>query len=41
MTDDPSEYRWSSYHPTALGQPDKLLESPADYLRLGREPAER
>ena len=41
MTDDPSEYRWSSYHHNALGQPDKLIESHEDYLRLGAEPAER
>ena len=41
MTDDPSEYRWSSYHHNTLGQPDKLIESHADYLRLGTEPAER
>jgi hypothetical protein len=37
MTDDPSEYRWSSYHYNALGQPDKLIESHADYLRLGTD----
>jgi putative transposase len=41
MTEDPSEYRWSSYHHNALGQPDKRIESHADYLRLGAEPAER
>jgi putative transposase len=41
MTDDPSDYRWSSYHHNALGQPDKLIESHADYLRLGSDPAER
>lgn len=33
--------RWSSYHPNALGQLDKLIESHADHLRLGTEPAER
>jgi putative transposase len=41
MTDDPSEYRWSSYHRNALGQPDKRIESHVDYLRLGTEPAGR
>jgi putative transposase len=41
MNDDPSDYRWSKYHHTALGQPDKLIESHADYLRLGTDPAER
>ena len=28
LTDDPSEYRWSSYHHNALGQPDKRNELP-------------
>jgi REP-associated tyrosine transposase len=41
MIDDPSEYCWSSYHHNALGQPDKLIESHADHLRLGTDPAER
>jgi putative transposase len=41
MIDDPSEYRWSSYHHNALGQLDKLIESHVDYLRLGTDPAER
>ena len=41
MTEDPSEYRWSSYHRNALGQSDKLIESHANYLRLGSDPAER
>lgn len=41
MTENRPNYRWSSYHPTALGQPDKRVESHVDYLRLGTEPAER
>lgn len=41
MTDDPPEYRWSSYHHNALWQPDKLIESHADHLRLGTDPAKR
>ena len=41
MTDDPADYRWSSYPCNALGQWDPLIELHEDYLRLGREPAER
>ena len=41
ITEDPSEYRWSRYHHNALGQPDKLIESHTDYLRLGTDPVEQ
>ena len=32
---------WNCYPCNALGQPDLLIEPHEDYLRLGREPAER
>jgi Mevalonate kinase len=41
ITQGPADYRWSSYHCNALGQPDPLIEPHEDYLRLGTEPAER
>ena len=41
IMEGPAEYRWSSYPCNALGQPDSLIEPHEDYLRLGREPAER
>jgi putative transposase len=41
IMDSPADYRWSSYPCNALGQRDPLIDPHEDYLRLGREPAER
>ena len=41
LTDSPADYRWSSYLCNALGQRDPRIDPHEDYLRLGREPAER
>lgn len=41
MVDDPSDYRWSSYHKNAEGKPDQLVFPHELYQRLGRTQAER
>ena len=41
MCESPADYRWSSYHHNALGQPDKLVDPHQEYLLLGKEHAER
>jgi putative transposase len=41
MCESPSDYRWSSYHYNALGQPDKLVDPHQEYLLLGKETTER
>ncbi|MCA1803868.1 MAG: hypothetical protein LC646_00530 [Xanthomonadaceae bacterium] len=41
MTGAASEYRWSSYRATALGEEDPLLVPHEEYLRLGRDEAAR
>ncbi|MBN0989878.1 transposase [Amphritea pacifica] len=41
MVDFPADYRWSSYHATALGKEITLLTPHEIYLALGSTPAER
>lgn len=41
MCESPADYRWSSYHHNALGQPDKLVDPHQEYLSLGKEDPER
>ena len=41
MVDSPADYRWSSYHGTALGREISLLTPHDIYLALGRTAAER
>ncbi|MDN5848444.1 MAG: transposase [Nitrococcus sp.] len=41
MVGHPSEYPWSSYRHTALGQADELLSAHDEYRRLGKTDAER
>ncbi|HUW25681.1 MAG TPA: transposase [Gallionella sp.] len=37
----PQDYRWSSYHTNALGKASRFIVPHEQYLRLGREGAER
>ena len=37
----PQDYRWSSYHANGLGRANALLTPSDEYLRLGRDDAER
>ena len=41
MVEDPSEYRWSSYHHNALGKADLLIQPHLEYCRLGNTLADR
>lgn len=41
MVAKPQDYRWSSYHANGLGYANGLLTPHDEYLRLGREGAER
>ena len=41
MVTHPSDYRWSSYHYNALGQPDMLMTPHLEYRRLGKRVGER
>lgn len=41
MVSHPSEYKWSSYHHNAQGQPDELITPYLEYQRLGRTDQER
>ncbi len=41
MADDPAAYRWSSFRANALGTPDPCITPHAEFLRLGRDAAER
>ena len=41
MVEAPGNYRWTSYHANAMGQPDAVLTPHPLYLALGREPEER
>jgi len=37
----PKDWRWSSYRHYAFGEPNDLIDPAAEYLALGRTPAER
>lgn len=41
LTDEPGEYRWSSYHANALGVEDPLIAPHAAYLAVGQDPSAR
>jgi REP-associated tyrosine transposase len=41
MVEVPGDYRWTSYHANAMGQPDAMLTPHSLYLALGRKPQER
>lgn len=41
MVDDPSAYRWSSYHCNALGVESELCTPHHEYLKLGKGPEAR
>jgi len=41
MIASPADYRWSSYHYNALGQPDELVTSHVELARLGADIIDR
>jgi putative transposase len=41
MVSDPAAYRWSSFHASAIGARDALVDFHPLYLSLGPSPAER
>lgn len=41
ITDHPAKYRWSSYAANALGVSNSVVTEHAEYLVLGRSPADR
>jgi putative transposase len=41
MVRRPQDYRWSSYHANGLGRANALVSPHAEYLKLGRDDAER
>ena len=41
MVVKPQDYRWSSYHANGLGRASALIAPHDEYLRLGRDAAER
>ena len=41
MVENPGDYRWSSYRFNAYGQPDRLVTTHPEYLKLGADESER
>ncbi len=41
MVENPTDYRWSSYHCNAMGEASALIRPRLEYHALGRTPEER